>query len=273
MPTTTHAERAAAFLARHRAPGAFVLPNAWDPGSAKLLAGAGFDALGTTSAGVAFAEGLPDDGRIGRARMLDRVAAIAAAVPVAVSADLEAGYGDTPEEVAETIRGAVAAGVVGANVEDRDARGLLAPDDAAARLRAARRAADESGVPFTLNARIDAFLAGAADPFAESASRAARYVDAGADCIFVPGVSTEADIARLVELIDAPLNVVAGLSGEPLALPTYERLGIRRVSVGGSLARAALGLVQAAARELRAGRFGHADGAIPHAETNRLMGA
>jgi 2-methylisocitrate lyase-like PEP mutase family enzyme len=267
-------ERGADFLARHSEPGAFVLPNAWDPGSAKILAAAGFDALATTSAGIAFAAGLPDDGRIGRAAMLDRVAAIVAAVPVPVSADVEAGYADDAAGVGETIRAVVAAGAIGANVEDSDPAGprrLFEPAIGAERVRSARRAADETGIPFTLNARIDAFLAGAEDPFAETATRAERYVDAGADCIFVPGISDEGDIARAVEMIDAPLNVVAGLSGEPLELAAYERLGVRRVSVGGGLTRAAFGLVRRAAVDMLEGRFDHASDAIPYDELNRLM--
>jgi 2-methylisocitrate lyase-like PEP mutase family enzyme len=275
MRPRSQVERGAAFLARHSEPGAFVLPNAWDPGSAKILAAAGFEALGTTSAGIAFAAGLPDDGRIGREAMLDRVAAIAAAVPVPVSADVEAGYADDATGVGETMRAVIAAGAVGANVEDTDPSGtqaLFEPTIAAERIRAARRASDESDVPFTLNARVDAFLAGSEDPFAETATRARLYVDAGADCIFVPGISDEADIARAAEAIDAPVNVVAGLSGEPLELAAYERLGVRRVSVGGSLARAAFGLVRRAAVGMLEGRFDHSSDAIPHEELNRLMG-
>jgi 2-methylisocitrate lyase-like PEP mutase family enzyme len=187
-----------------------------------------------------------------------------------VSADIESGYADDPGGVAPTIRAVIGAGAVGANLEDADParRGsLYAIDDAVARVEALRAAADREGAPFTLNARIDSYLAGVPDPYADAVERAARYVAAGADCIFVPGATDAAAIGRLVEAIDAPLNVVAGLAGEPLTLAEYGRLGVRRVSVGGSLARAALGLVEGAAEEMRAGRFDITAGAIAHAES------
>jgi len=275
MNPTTRADRAADFLARHSQAEAFVLPNVWDAGSAKVMQDAGFTALATTSAGIAFAAGLPDDGGIGRDAMLERIAAITAAVTVPVSADIEAGYADAADGVATTIRGVIAAGAVGANLEDADParRGSLYDiADAAERVAAARRAADAEGIAFTLNARIDSFLIGHPDPFADAVERAARYVAAGADCIFVPGISGEAEIARVVDAIDAPLNVVAGLVGEPLDLATYSGLGVRRISIGGSLARASLGLVRRAANDLLAGRFDFTDGAMSHTELNDLMG-
>jgi 2-methylisocitrate lyase-like PEP mutase family enzyme len=262
------------FLALHKRPEAFVLPNVWDPGSAKVMARAGFPALGTTSAGIAFSAGLPDDGSIGRERMVERIGAIAAAVDLPVSADIESGYADDPDGVAATVRAVIGAGAVGANLEDADPahRGaLFALDEAVARVEAARTAADREGAPFTLNARIDSYLIGTTDPFADAVERAALYVAAGADCIFVPGATDIAAIGPLVEAIDAPLNVVAGLAGEPLTLAEYSRLGVRRVSIGGSLARAALGLVERAAEEMRGGRFDFSAGAIAHAEVNRLM--
>jgi 2-methylisocitrate lyase-like PEP mutase family enzyme len=267
MPST----RAAEFLALHQRPEAFVLPNVWDAGSAKVMARAGFPALGTTSAGIAFSAGLPDDGSIGRERMVERIGAIAAAVDVPVSADIESGYADDPDGVAATVRAVIAAGAVGANLEDAEDGALFSVDHAVARVEAARAAADGEGAPFTLNARTDSFLAGAPDPFADAVERAARYVAAGADCIFVPGPSDAATIGRLAEAIDAPLNVVAGLAGEPLTLAELSRLGVRRVSIGGSLARAALGLVERAAQEMLDGRFDFTAGAIAHAEVNRLM--
>jgi 2-methylisocitrate lyase-like PEP mutase family enzyme len=271
-----HPERAAEFLARHRAPGTFVLPNVWDPGSARVMEDAGLEALATTSAGIAFAAGLPDDGRIGRDAMLERVAAIAAAVQVPVSADIEAGYATAPGEVATTIRAVIAAGAVGANLEDGDPsrRGSLYDvDQAAERVSVAREAADGEHVAFTLNARIDSFLVGHPDALADVAERAARYVEAGADCIFVPGVSDRAGIAEVAGAIDAPLNVVAGLVGEPLDLQSYRALGVRRVSIGGSLARATLALVRRAANDMLGGTFGFAGHAIPHGELNDLMGS
>jgi 2-methylisocitrate lyase-like PEP mutase family enzyme len=265
---------AAEFLALHSRPEAFVLPNVWDAGSAKVIARAGFSALGTTSAGIAFSAGLPDDGSIGRDAMVERIGAIAAAVEVPVSADIESGYAAEADGVAATVRAVIEAGAVGANLEDADpARpgALFALDDAVARVETARAAADGAGVPFTLNARIDSYLVGAPDPFADTVERAARYVAAGADCIFVPGASDAATIGRLAAAIDAPLNVVAGLVGEPLTLAEFSRLGARRVSVGGSLARATLGLVEGAAQQMRGGRFDFTAGALGHADVNRLM--
>jgi 2-methylisocitrate lyase-like PEP mutase family enzyme len=265
---------AADFLALHSRPEAFVLPNVWDAGSAKVMARAGFPALGTTSAGIAFSAGLPDDGSIGRDRMVERIGAIAAAVDVPVSADIESGYAADPDGVAATVRAVIGVGAVGANLEDADPSrpgSLFALDDAVARVEAARAAAVREGVPFTLNARIDSYLVGAPDSFADAVERAARYVAVGADCIFVPGATDAATIGPLAAAIDAPLNVVAGLVGEPLSLAEFGRLGVRRVSIGGSLARAALGLLERAAQEMQAGRFDFAAGAIAHAEVNRLM--
>jgi 2-methylisocitrate lyase-like PEP mutase family enzyme len=268
MPTT----HAADFLALHERPEAFVLPNVWDAGSAKVMARAGFPALGTTSAGIAFSAGLPDDGSIGRDRMVERIAAIAAAVDLPVSADIESGYAGDPTGVADTVRAVIGAGAVGANLEDAAPvhRGsLFGIEEAVERVEAARAAA--AGETFVLNARIDSYLVGAPDPLGDALERAARYVAAGADCIFVPGAADAETIGRLAEAIDAPLNVVAGLVGEPLTLAELSRLGVRRVSVGGSLARAALGLVERAAQEMREGRFDFTAGAIAHAEANRLM--
>ena len=270
MPTT----QAADFLALHHRPQTFVLPNVWDPGSAKVMAQAGFSALGTTSAGIAFAAGVPDDGSMGRDAMTERIAAIAAAVDMPISADIESGYAADADGVATTIRAVIEAGAVGANLEDADParRGaLFDADHAVERVAAARAAADRDGVPFTLNARTDGYLAGTPDPFTDSVARAALYVAAGADCIFVPGVADAPTIARLVDAIDAPLNVVAGLVGKPLDLAEFSRRGVRRVSIGGSLARAALGLVRRAAQEMLDGRFDFTDGAIGHAEINGLM--
>lgn len=271
MPTT----HAADFLALHARPQTFVLPNVWDPGSAKVMARAGFCALATTSAGIAFAAGLPDDGRIGRDVMLDRIAAITAAVDIPVSADIESGYAADADGVAATIRAVTDAGAVGANLEDADPRrpgSLFATDDAVERVEAARAAADRDGVPFTLNARTDSYLVGTPDAFTDAVERAARYVAAGADCIFVPGVADAPTIARLAAAIDAPLNVVAGLVGQPLDVAELGRLGVRRVSIGGSLARAGLGLVRRAAQEMLDGRFDFTAGAIGNDEINRMLG-
>lgn len=269
---TVQSDRARAFLDRHSQPGAFALPNVWSPGVAKVVAAAGFGALATTSAGIAFSLGLPDDGSIGRERMLAEIAAITEAVDIPVSADVESGYGPDPEDVARTITGVIAAGAVGANIEDAISGSPLDVERAVERIAAARQAADQSGLPFTLNARADSYLVGHPDAFADAVARAERYRAAGADCVFVPGASDADTIGRLAAAIGAPLNVVAGLSGEPLDLATYDRLGVRRVSVGGSLARAALGLVQRAAADMyERGVFEFSAGAIPNSEINRAF--
>lgn len=273
--------KAGAFLEAHRGPDVVVLAPAWDPGSAALLVDAGFGAIATTSAGIAFSLGYADGERMGRQRMLDAVAAIIERVAVPVSADLEAGYGTAPEAVAETVRQAIGAGAVGAYIEDRPVDGtdaLLEPSLATERIAAARSAADDVGVPFVVNARTDPYLTAArADPdaaFADAVRRANAYAAAGADCVFVPGVADGATIARLVGEIEAPLNVLAALSGTaapPLA--ELRRLGVRRVSLGGSLALATFALVRRVARQvLDDGSFDYAAGALTNAEMNALLG-
>jgi 2-methylisocitrate lyase-like PEP mutase family enzyme len=274
-------EKASAFAKRHREPGIIVLPNAWDPGSAIVLADAGFPFVATTSAGIAFAQGLPDGQHLSRSRMLELVAQIASAVAdVPVSADLEAGYGPRPEDVAATVTGAVAAGVVGCNVEDstgdRD-RPLFELELAVDRIRAGADAVRVSGLPFVLNARVDPYLVRLGTPrenLAESVRRANAYREAGAGCLYVPGVTDADAIAELVREIDGPLNVLGARGGAPSALRVseLEALGVRRVSIGGSLAAAALALVRRAAEELRDhGTFGYTGQAMSNAEANALM--
>jgi 2-methylisocitrate lyase-like PEP mutase family enzyme len=262
-------EKAAALLALHHGPG-FILPNAWDAGTARILEQVGFPAIATTSAGVAWALGVPDGGALDRDTMLRHVAAIVAAVGVPVTADLEDGYGATPDEVVETIARAAALGVVGANIEDAHDRRLYDVEEAAARIAAARRAAPSGS--FVLNARTDTYFtesAGSASPsdlFDETVARAVRYVEAGADCVFVPGVVEEDTIRRLAEAIPAPLNLVAGLASTTDASTLYS-LGVRRISVGGSLARAALSAVEQAGRELLdTGTLGFLDGTMGYAD-------
>jgi len=268
------------FLALHRAERGFLMPNAWDAGSAVVLAGEGFAALGTTSAGIAFAHALPDyalgDGRwaLTREQNLASLRAVAAAVTVPVNADLEQGYGDTPAEVAETVRLAVAAGAAGANIEDvpRGAGSLRDEDDAVARIAAARAAADACGRQFVLTARTDAVMLGGDDGLAVAIRRGRRFLAAGADCIFTPGV-TDGDRARaLVDALRAPINLVVGLNEAGSSARALLDAGVQRVSVGGSIARAALGLVQRAARELMAeGSVRYATGQLPQSALNALF--
>lgn len=262
------ADRASDFLALHHGSG-FVLPNAWDPGSARILARLGFPAIATTSAGIAWSLGVPDGGALDLDTMLEKIAAIAAAVDVPVTADLESGYGDDPQDVARTVLRATEAGVVGGNLEDTAGGELFDIEEATLRIAAARAAAPRG--TFVLNARTDAyFVPGAADPFAETVTRAQRYVEAGADCVFVPGVNDEETIRRLVAEIPVPLNIVAGLAAHVIPVPELFALGVKRVSLGGSLARAALTALEHAGRELiESGTLGFLDGALPYAEVQR----
>jgi len=264
-------EKAAALLALHAGPG-FLLPNAWDAGSARIIEQVGFPAVATTSAGIAWACGVPDGQLLDRDTMLEHVAGIVAAVGVPVTADLEAGYGDSPDEVGRTVARATELGAVGGNLEDAAPGGLFGIDEAVDRLTAARAAAP-SGT-FVLNARTDTYFAGTAgDPFAETVERAGRYLEAGADCIFVPGVVEAETIRRLADAIPGPLNIVAGLANT-IDARTLFSLGVKRVSLGGSLARAALSMLERAGRELLdTGTLSFLDGAISYADLQRRFGA
>ncbi|MBL8020897.1 MAG: isocitrate lyase/phosphoenolpyruvate mutase family protein [Leptospirales bacterium] len=243
------------------------MPNAWDAGSARMLAGQGFSVLGTTSAGIAFAAGLPDHQRLSRDDMLACVSKIVSAVQIPVSADLESGYGTAPEIVAETVRMAMDIGVVGCNIEDlsgNEDSPLLEAKLAAERIGAIRQTANAKGI-FTLTARTDAFLIKHPLAFDEAVYRCNLYREAGADCLFVPGVGDKETIGKLAREIDGPINVVMGLAHSTLTLADLKGLGVRRVSIGGSLARATFGLIRQAAKEiLDKGTFTFADNQFPH---------
>jgi 2-methylisocitrate lyase-like PEP mutase family enzyme len=268
---------ATAFAALHSAKPGFIMPNAWDAGSALILAAAGFPAIGTTSAGVAFSLGKPDyavaDRRLGVSRdeMLERLTEIAAAVPIPVNGDLEAGYGDAPEEVAATVSAAIEAGLAGCNIEDRQpAAGLYDEALAVERIRAARAAIDATGSRFVLTARCDALLQ--SKDLREAIARSNRYREAGADCLFTPGASDLRSMTMLAREIDGPLNMVMGLGNADGAAHEWLDAGVQRISVGGSIARAALGLVRRAAEELRdKGTISFAKDQIPQAELNALF--
>lgn len=272
--------QAHAFLALHQADRGFILPNAWDAGSAMLLASEGFPAIATTSAGVAFSLGKPDysvgDPRlaVSRGEALDALRRIASSVPLPVNADLEAGYGATPEDVAESVRLAMAAGAAGCNLEDMDPlRGrLFEPAAAAERIAAARAAVLASGGALVINARTDAVMSGEGDTLRQAIERGNRYLQAGADCVFVPGVVDVARATTLVRELAGPLNLVVGLNESGASAFALLDAGVKRISVGGSIARAALGLVRQAARELRErGTVGYAAGQIPQPELNALF--
>lgn len=263
--------KAEVFKQLHQAADIFVMPNAWNAGSARILAAEGFMAIGTTSAGIAYGLGIPDyEGVLSRDDALDEARRIASCVDIPVSVDAENGYGHDPETVAETIRLIAQSGAVGANIEDYAATNnhkLYDLDLAVERIKAARAAADLLDFPFTLTARAECYLIRHPDPFAESVKRANAYREAGADCLFVPGAKDAKTIEALVKEIDGPINVVMGLVGEPMSVQQLADLGVRRVSIGGSLARATLGLIRHAAQEIQQhGSFSYAKQQIPDGE-------
>jgi 2-methylisocitrate lyase-like PEP mutase family enzyme len=275
---TVDSDRRRRFVELHQQ-GCFLLPNAWDAGSAKILESVGFSAVATTSAGVAFSLGLPDhdffaeheEGRVDRETMMGRVREVVDAVAVPVSADLEEGYGEEPETVATTISMALTAGAAGGNIEDftgERARPLYDLELAADRIRAARSAVGSER--FVLVGRTDVLLVdGKLD---ECVRRANAYLAAGADCAFIPGASDASTIGTLVRELDGPLNVVMGLTGTQLSMDELGALGVRRVTVGGSIARTMYRTVLNAATELaERGTFSYANDQISQTELNTLF--
>src|SRR6185369_5263698 len=247
-----------------------ILPNAWDAASARIIQRAGSSAIATTSAGIAFTLGYPDGQRISREEMLSVVARIAKAVKLPVTADVEAGYGDRPEDAARTARDVLDAGAVGMNLEDATGdpqHPLLDLALQVERVKAARE------LPIVLNARTDVYLLEIGSPekrYEEALRRLAAFRDAGADCVFVPGVRDPATIARLVKDLQCPVNILCG-PGIP-SVPELQKLGVARVSLGSGPMRATLGLLRRLAEELKnAGTYAMLEGAIPYAELNRMM--
>ena len=270
------AARGEALRKLHEGPGIFVIPNPWDAGSAKMLADLGFEALATTSAGVAFSLGKPDaEGIVTRDEALANARAIIDATPLPVSADLENGFGDDPQTCAETIRLAAEAGLSGGSIEDatgRDDVPIYPFDVALERVRAAVAAARSLPFPFTLVARCENFLHGRAD-LDDTLRRLVAFADAGADCLFAPGLRTREQIRAVVDAVKPrPVNVIMGLTGAQFSLRELEDLGVRRVSVGSSLARAAYGAFLRAAKEIaERGTFTYADDAVPFAAINAMF--
>jgi 2-methylisocitrate lyase-like PEP mutase family enzyme len=267
--------QALAFRAMHHGPKVLLLPNIWDVASARIVEEAGFGALATTSAGIAFTLGYPDGQKISREEMLARVARIVRAVKVPVTADVEAGYGSRPEDAAETARGVIESGAVGMNLEDgTDRPGQLAELSLQLeKIRAVREVALKSGVLLVLNARTDVYLEQIGAPetrYGETVRRLLAYRDAGADCVFAPGLRDPETISRLVRDVQCPLNILAG-PGFP-SVPELERLGVARVSLGSAPMRATLGLVRRMAEELKStGTYGSLEGAPAHADVNRML--
>lgn len=268
-------DRYRSFVALHRRERAFVMPNPWDAGTARILSAMGFEALATTSAGYAFSTGRRDGvARLTRDEILANAAAIVAATDLPVSADLENGYGRAPAACAETIEAALAAGLVGGSIEDASGD----PDDpiyplelAAERVAAAAEAA--KGRPFLLTARAENHLWGRPD-LADTIARLQAYSAAGAAVLYAPGLPDLEAIRTVCREVDRPVNVVMGLKGASYSVAELSEAGVRRISVGGSFARAALGGLRRAAQEvLEQGTFTYAAEAFPGAELARLFDA
>jgi 2-methylisocitrate lyase-like PEP mutase family enzyme len=260
----------------HRGPRTLVLPNIWDVAGARVLEQAGVAAIATTSAGIAFALGYPDGEKISRQEMFAVVARIAPKVNLPVTADAEAGYGDRPDDAAQTARAVIEAGAVGLNLEDGtdDPKQPLA--DLSLQLEkiaAVREIARTMGVPLVLNARTDVYLLQVGKPedrFDETVRRLSAYRDAGADCLFAPGVRELQVISRLVRELQHPLNILAGPGSPPIS--ELQKIGVARVSLGSSPMRATLGLVRRIAQELQTtGTYSALEDAPPHAEVNKLL--
>ena len=267
------------FVELHKSDDLLLLPNAWDVASALLFADCGFPAIASTSAGIAYTTGLPDGEKISRERMMAEVGPIIRAVDLPVTVDLEGGYGRRPGDVARTIELAVDAGAVGANIEDSTkgdptdkGKPLFDLSLAIERLQAARDAADSTSVPFVLNARVDGFLKLGPGPkvLEDTIRRGNAYASAGASCVFVPGVVDIETIAILTREIAAPINILAWEG-----IPTIAKLkaaGVKRVSLGATLFRAAYSAAAAVAREARqSGTFRFNADMIPGAEFGRLF--
>ncbi|HEY2796562.1 MAG TPA: isocitrate lyase/phosphoenolpyruvate mutase family protein [Thermoanaerobaculia bacterium] len=253
-----------------------VLVNVWDCASARVVEKTGAPAIATTSAGVAFANGFPDGQRIPPERMLEAVARICDAVSVPVTADLESGYGDSSESLDRTVAGMLEAGAIGLNLEDHSGAPsdpLVEPELQLDKIRAVREAGEKWGVPIVLNARTDSYLRGLGskdEMFEETIRRGEAYRDAGADCIFVPGVTDPAVIGEIVRRLKCPVNVLAVAGGPPIA--ELARLGVARVSLGSGPMRAAMTVVRRLAEELAAkGTFSALEGIDAHRVFNELM--
>jgi len=290
MNVETKRAKAERLRGLHRRESILVLPNAWDPLSARAFESCGFPAVATTSAGIAYSFGYPDGERLGRGEMAEATTRIVGAVSVPVTADVEAGYGPSPEDAAETAQAVVGAGAVGLNLEDaadasppgqegspgEGAAGPLVELAAQVeKIRAMVAAGEETGVPLVVNARTDTYWRSVGDDpgrrFSETVRRGNAFLEAGADCVFVPGVKDPETILGLARELSGPLNVLAG-SGVP-PIPKLADLGVRRVSVGSGPARAVMGLVRRIGQELlEGGTYASlSEGAVAYDEANRLF--
>jgi len=276
MDISEQIRRAQAFRAMHDGRELLLLPNVWDIAGARIIEDAGFGAVATTSAGIAFALGYPDGQKISREQMLGAVGRIARAVKVPVTADVESGYGSLPEDVARTAVAVIEAGAVGMNLEDApgESGNLLAELPAQlAKIRAMREAAANHGVHLVLNARTDVYLLQVGDPagrYDETVRRLSAYRDAGADCVFAPGLRDAPTIKRLVDDLKCPVNILAG-PGSP-SVGELQAAGVARVSLGSGPMRAALGTLRRIAQELKtSGTYESLADAPTHGEMNQLL--
>lgn len=264
------------FLKRHHEGPMIRMPNAWDKGTAKIMEDAGAEALGTTSAGILYAQGLPDyEGALTRDDCLRYAEDICSAVDIPITIDSEDGYGDTPEQVAESFKMMIDVGAMGGSIEDHPrvaGRDLLSAEETADRVRAARETIDASGVPFVLTARAECYLVGHPGRLNESIRRIQMYEAAGAHCVYVPGLTNREEIKAVLSAVKCPINVLIGIKTFDLPLLELETMGVRRISTGGSIACAALGLIRAATRGVLDGDIGYRDGMITHDEFTRLFG-
>jgi 2-methylisocitrate lyase-like PEP mutase family enzyme len=277
MDMQRQAEKAEQFRKLHHGPRLLFLPNAWDVASTRILAECGHPAIATSSAAVAFSLGYPDGQRISRNEMLEMCGRIARAVDVPVTADLEAGYGASVEDVVQTVKEAIAAGIVGMNLEDTtgdEESSFVELSLQVEKIRAIRETAKSLGVPFLLNARTDIYLTPIgpeATRFERTVERLRAYRDAGADCLFAPLLYDRDTIAKLVRAVEAPLNILANPACPPIA--ELEKIGVARVSTGSGIMRATLGLVRRMGKEMLESRSCEMmfAGSIPHSELNLLM--
>jgi 2-methylisocitrate lyase-like PEP mutase family enzyme len=277
MDVRVQAEKAENFRKLHHGPRMLLLPNAWDVASARILEECGHPAIATTSAGIAYSLGYPDGQRLSRGEMLEVVGRIARAVRVPVTADLEAGYGTSVREMAETVRAAIEAGAIGMNLEDvtgDDESSQVAISLQVEKIRVIRETAASLGVLFVLNARTDIYLMPIGpEPtrFERTVERLRAYRGAGADCLFAPGLYDRDTIVKLVKAVEAPLNILATPACPPLA--ELEKIGVARVSAGSGIMRAAMGAVQRIGKEMLEARSCDTmfAGATPFIELKRMM--
>lgn len=269
----TQAEKGKRFRELHHRDHAFIIPNPWDIGTAKLLQSLGFEALATTSAGYAFSVGKPD-GAIDREEMITHAADLVGATDLPVSADLENLYVDEPSRVAQTIRMAAEAGLAGCSIEDVPLGRGKEPYElefAAERVRAAAEAAHALPFTFTLTARSENFIVGRPD-LRDTIARLQAFQEAGADVLFAPGLKTKEDIATVVGSVDRPLNVIMGLQGVQLSVTELSEIGVKRISVGSALSRAALGAFLKGAHEmLEHGTFNFAEDVPKYTDLNAIF--